>query len=547
MTDPPVIADVALLVSRRFGAPLVVDQPGRLPRGRGRAEATRQPRRSSRRSARDPASTSSAPTASSRSARRCESGSPRRAPTRASIVVIPNWVDIDAFSAAPARQRLGARARARRPVRRHALGQHRARAEPRLADPRGDVPARPRRPADRADRRRRAARRAEGARAPARSRAGALLRLPAARGPARVAVVAPTSTSSGSPSGLSGYVVPSRLYGILAVGRPVIVGGGRRERDRAGRPGGRRPASSCRRVAPSSSPRAIRRAHDGELDLESMGRTRARVRRGEGDRGVAIGRYRRAAARPRRRRTGDREQTGRGRSSASSPWSPCSLVAIGRWERDHRADERGTAGCERVLVAIGPLDNPTLACVPLPDRLPVPRLLGAGRTRFALEALLRRGRPRRRGDRPPRRRSRDLEPARGPDARRRFAATAPRSTACSCGWACRERLIDDRARAGREREPRRAARVQLEGAIQALVAALVVWIGARGEQRAARGTSRSAGRCAGSCSRSCAAFALLVRVAAAAPGGATVRVGRARGGASSRSRSSPRCGLRFPA
>ena len=36
------------------------------------------------------------------------------------------------------------------------------------------------------------------------------------------------------------------------------------------------------------------------------------------------------------------------------------LVAIGRWERSHRADEE-IRGMEKVLVAIGPLDNPTLA------------------------------------------------------------------------------------------------------------------------------------------------------------------------------------------
>ena len=36
------------------------------------------------------------------------------------------------------------------------------------------------------------------------------------------------------------------------------------------------------------------------------------------------------------------------------------LVAIGRWERDRRAEEE-VRGMERVLVAIGPLDNATLA------------------------------------------------------------------------------------------------------------------------------------------------------------------------------------------
>jgi hypothetical protein len=36
------------------------------------------------------------------------------------------------------------------------------------------------------------------------------------------------------------------------------------------------------------------------------------------------------------------------------------LVAVGRWERERRAEEQ-VRGMERVLVAIGPLDNPTLA------------------------------------------------------------------------------------------------------------------------------------------------------------------------------------------
>ena len=36
------------------------------------------------------------------------------------------------------------------------------------------------------------------------------------------------------------------------------------------------------------------------------------------------------------------------------------LVGVGIWERDRRADEE-MRGMERVLVAIGPLDNPTLA------------------------------------------------------------------------------------------------------------------------------------------------------------------------------------------
>jgi hypothetical protein len=35
------------------------------------------------------------------------------------------------------------------------------------------------------------------------------------------------------------------------------------------------------------------------------------------------------------------------------------LVAVGRWERGHRADEQ-VAGMRRVLEAVGPLDSPTL-------------------------------------------------------------------------------------------------------------------------------------------------------------------------------------------
>jgi hypothetical protein len=36
------------------------------------------------------------------------------------------------------------------------------------------------------------------------------------------------------------------------------------------------------------------------------------------------------------------------------------LVAVGRWERDHRADEE-VVGMRRVLAAVGPLDSPSLS------------------------------------------------------------------------------------------------------------------------------------------------------------------------------------------
>jgi glycosyltransferase involved in cell wall biosynthesis len=92
--------------------------------------------------------------------------------------------------------------------------------------------------------------------------------------------------------GLAGYVVPSRLYTILAAGRPVIVAADEEsETARVVR------EVDCGVVVPPGRPEllaaAIRRAHDGELDLEAMGaRGRAYVT-AEADRGVAVERYRR--------------------------------------------------------------------------------------------------------------------------------------------------------------------------------------------------------------------------------------------------------------
>ena len=91
--------------------------------------------------------------------------------------------------------------------------------------------------------------------------------------------------------GLAGYVVPSRLYGILAVSRPVIAAADPESEtaqvvERIG----------CGIVVPSGRPellaRAIRDAHDGKYDLEAMGaRGREWVER-EADRSVAVRRYR---------------------------------------------------------------------------------------------------------------------------------------------------------------------------------------------------------------------------------------------------------------
>jgi colanic acid biosynthesis glycosyl transferase WcaI len=91
--------------------------------------------------------------------------------------------------------------------------------------------------------------------------------------------------------GLSGYVVPSRFYGVLSVGRPVIVAADADSEtaqvvDRV----------DCGIVVPPGRPellaQAIRTAYDGPLDLDELGaRGREYVVR-EADREVAVARYR---------------------------------------------------------------------------------------------------------------------------------------------------------------------------------------------------------------------------------------------------------------
>jgi putative colanic acid biosynthesis glycosyltransferase WcaI len=109
--------------------------------------------------------------------------------------------------------------------------------------------------------------------------------------------VLPQSLSSadvhvvGLAPGLAGYVVPSRLYGILAVARPVIVAADPESET----------AQVVQRVGcgivvapgrPELLARAIRDAHDGKYDLQEMGqRGREWVVR-EADRTVAVRRYR---------------------------------------------------------------------------------------------------------------------------------------------------------------------------------------------------------------------------------------------------------------
>jgi colanic acid biosynthesis glycosyl transferase WcaI len=109
--------------------------------------------------------------------------------------------------------------------------------------------------------------------------------------------VLPQSLSSadvhvvGLARGLSGYVVPSRLYGIMAVGRPVIVAADASSEtaqlvDRVG----------CGVVLPPGRPELlaeeIRRANDGVHDLDEMGRRGRDYVTAEADRRVAVRRYR---------------------------------------------------------------------------------------------------------------------------------------------------------------------------------------------------------------------------------------------------------------
>ncbi len=92
--------------------------------------------------------------------------------------------------------------------------------------------------------------------------------------------------------GLSGYVVPSRLYGVLAVGRPVIAAA-EAESETAKVV----EEVNCGLVVPPGRPellaRAIRAAYDGDLDLEAMGARGREFVSSEANRPVAVSRYRR--------------------------------------------------------------------------------------------------------------------------------------------------------------------------------------------------------------------------------------------------------------
>ena len=92
--------------------------------------------------------------------------------------------------------------------------------------------------------------------------------------------------------GLAGYVVPSRLYGIFAAGRPVVVAADAKLRDCARSSHGVGAGVTIPPGRPEELARVLREAHDRKLDLDGMGaRGRAYVV-DEADRIVAIARYR---------------------------------------------------------------------------------------------------------------------------------------------------------------------------------------------------------------------------------------------------------------
>jgi glycosyltransferase involved in cell wall biosynthesis len=90
--------------------------------------------------------------------------------------------------------------------------------------------------------------------------------------------------------GLAGYVVPSRLYGILAAGKPVIAAAeaDSETAELVARVG-------CGVVVSPGNPyalaQAIRAAQDGEYDLAEMGRLARAFAEQEADRPIAIARY----------------------------------------------------------------------------------------------------------------------------------------------------------------------------------------------------------------------------------------------------------------
>ena len=95
----------------------------------------------------------------------------------------------------------------------------------------------------------------------------------------------------GLAKGLAGYVVPSRLYGILSAARPVVVAA-----DEESETARIVAEVGCGLVIPPGRPellaRTIRAAREGAYDLAEMGERGRRYVEREADRSVAMARYR---------------------------------------------------------------------------------------------------------------------------------------------------------------------------------------------------------------------------------------------------------------
>lgn len=91
--------------------------------------------------------------------------------------------------------------------------------------------------------------------------------------------------------GLAGYVVPSRLYGVLAAGRPVIA-----HTDPDSETAELVQTVGCGIVTAAGDAVALatvlRACHDGEYDLAEMGRKARRFAEASSDRSIAVSRYR---------------------------------------------------------------------------------------------------------------------------------------------------------------------------------------------------------------------------------------------------------------
>ena len=99
----------------------------------------------------------------------------------------------------------------------------------------------------------------------------------------------------GLAKGLAGYVVPSRLYGILSAARPVVVAA-----DEESETARIVAEVGCGLVIPPGRPellaRTIRAAREGAYDLGEMGERGRRYVEREADRSVAMARYRAVVA-----------------------------------------------------------------------------------------------------------------------------------------------------------------------------------------------------------------------------------------------------------